>query len=132
MDTSKLLPWVAKTLDQPNTGDNPINRGQCVGLVEAWLDLLGKPHIPGNAKDLLSNSQGLDAYKQTINAPVNYPQAGDIIVWGPTWGAGYGHTAVVLAANINHVVVFEQNDPAGSPPIVGTHDYSGVLGWISW
>jgi hypothetical protein len=39
---------------------------------------------------------------------------------------------VVLAANAAQVVMFEQNDPDGSPPIVATHDYSGVAGWIGW
>ena len=131
MDTSKLLPWVAKTLDVANTGDNPVNRGQCVGLVEAWLDVLGKPHIPGNAKDLLDGADH-KVYKVTANLPSNFPQPGAIIVWGGSWGGGYGHTAVVLAANVNHVVTFEQNDPTGSPPLVATHNYSGVIGWISW
>lgn len=125
-----LLPWASKVLGV-ETGDTSVNFGQCVGLIEKWLDFCGLPHIPGNAKDLLGGAK-MKPYKVVTNTPNNAPLPGDIAVWGATWGDGYGHTAVVLAANARQLAVLEQNDPAGSPPIVGTHDYSGVLGWITW
>ena len=128
---TKLLQFVAAFLGVPNTGDNAQNAGQCVGLVERWLDECELPHIYGNAKDLLTNAGG-KPYKVTKNSPTNFPPAGAIVVWGSTWGGGYGHTAVVLAATKNFIAVFEQNDPTGSYPIVATHNYSGVVGWITW
>jgi surface antigen len=100
-----------------------------VGLVEKWLDLQHCPHIWGNAKDLLMGADP-HVYRVIENAPLNAPPPGAIVVWGPSWGAGYGHCAVVVAANAGELVVFEQNNPAGSPPVVATHDYSGVEGWI--
>ena len=69
-------------------------------------------------------------YSIVENGPTNYPPAGAIICWGSTWGGGYGHTAVVLAATPDEFVAFEQNNPEGSPPLVATHTYSGVAGWI--
>jgi len=126
-----LATFIATYLGVANTGDNPVNRGQCVGLVEQYLDANKKPLIAGNAKDLLNNAD-VRAYKVFHNTPTNVPPAGAILVWDASWGAGYGHTAIVVAANVNHVAVFEQNDPAGSPPIVATHGYQGVLGWITF
>lgn len=124
-----ILDFVAKYLDQAGTGDTPENRGQCVGLVEVWLDTNMRPHIWGNAVDLLVNAD-LKTYRVYKNAPSNYPVWGDIVVWDGSWGAGYGHTGVVLAATPMRLVVFEQNNPEGHAPQVLTHDYAGVSGWI--
>jgi surface antigen len=126
-----LLDFVQEYLGVANTGDNAPNAGQCVGLIEVWLDKNLKPHVWGNAVDLMANAP-LTSYKVTPNGPTNFPAAGNILCWGSSWGGGDGHCAVVLAANAAQVVVFEQNDPDGSPPIVATHDYSGVAGWIGW
>jgi len=110
-------------------GNTPQNTGQCVGEVSLWMDKLGIQHEWGDAKDLLNNA---DATKFDVikNTPTGFPHCGDIIVWGSTWGAGSGHTALVIVADANNVIVLEQNNPAGSPPIVGKHTYSGVLGWL--
>jgi hypothetical protein len=126
-----LLGFVRTYLGKPGVGDTAANQGQCVGLIEVYLDCSKKPHIWGNACDLLANAP-VPPYKVTQNTPVNYPSAGDVLVWGSSWGGGAGHTAVVLAANVSQVVVFEQNNPDHSPPVVATHDYSGVLGWLSF
>lgn len=126
-----LLAFVEQYLAVPNTGDTPENKGQCVGLIEVWLDANKLPHIWGNAKDLMTNAT-TQFYRVIGNGPTNYPLPGAIVCWDETWGAGAGHTAVVLAANSMHLVVFEQNDPTGSPPLVATHTYQGVLGWITF
>lgn len=126
-----LAPFISKYLGVANTGDTPGNLGQCVGLIEVWLDANSKPHIPGNAVDLLANADP-KIYKKTANIPTNWPQPGNIVCWNATWGAGYGHTAIVVAANVNLMAVFEQNNPIGSPPVVATHNYSGVQGWLTF
>lgn len=126
-----IATFIRLRLGVPNTGDTPGNRGQCVGLVEDWLDANLKPHVPGNAKDLLANADR-KVYKVTVNAAYNSPPPGAVVVWGGSWGAGYGHTAVVVAANAEWLVVFEQNDPTGALPRVATHTYAGVIGWITW
>src|SRR5664279_5649780 len=125
-----LTTFMAMYLGIAHTGDTPANKGQCVGLVEQWLDAQKRPHIWGDAKDLLANAGS--GYRVTRNGPTNAPAPGNVVCWDSTWGAGAGHTAVVVAANSNYLVVFEQNNPQGSPPIVTTHGYSGVLGWLAW
>lgn len=124
-----LLPFVQKYLGAQNTGNTPQNKGQCVGLIEVWTMANGKPHIIGNAVDLLRNADP-NAYSVVENTPTNVPPSGAVVCWNGTWGNGYGHTAVVVAATVDYLVTFEQNDPEGSPPIVATHSYAGVQGWL--
>lgn len=121
--------FVQANLGKANVGDTPENKGQCVGLIEVWLDNLHLPHVWGNAVDLLKNAP-VASYGVYHNQAGNYPLAGDIVVWDATWGAGAGHTGVVLYASSMQLVVFEQNDPTGSPCIVATHGYTGVAGWL--
>lgn len=126
-----LTSFVNQYLGAADTGDTPENKGQCVGLVEKWLDVNGKPHIWGDADQLMENADR-KVYKVETNQPTNFPPAGAIVCWNGNWGAGHGHTAIVVAANIYYLAVFEQNNPDGSSPIVATHGYTDVLGWITW
>lgn len=120
-----LFAWLGKA----NAGDTPGNKGQCVGLIELWLDANQHPHIAGNAVDLLGNADSAH-YTRVNNSPFNYPPLGAIVCWDSSWGGGYGHCAVVVAATVLQLVVFEQNNPEGSVPIVATHSYAGVSGWL--
>ena len=126
---ANLTAFINQYLGMPNTGDTQENRGQCVGLVELWLKENGKVHIWGDAKDLLANASAAHIPVMR-NTPTNVPVSGAVIVWNGTWGQGHGHTAIVVAANVTHVVVFEQNNPLGMPPLVATHGYGGIDGWI--
>jgi len=126
-----LATFISKYLGVANTGDTAQNRGQCVGLIEVWLTANGKPHVWGNAADLIANADA-KVYKKVTNIPTNIPPVGAIVCWGPTWGGGAGHTAIVVAANVNLLVVFEQNDPTGSAPVVATHNYGGMQGWLTF
>lgn len=128
---ANLHTFLGWNLGAKGVGDTPENRGQCVGLVEQWLTLNAKPHIWGDAKDLLNNADR-HIYTVIMNNPQNYPQPGDVVCWDSSWGAGHGHTAVVIDANVNYLAVFEQNDPDGAPCIVATHNYTGVIGWLRW
>ena len=123
--------FIRTFLGVQGTGTTVGNTGECVGLVEKWLQHNGKPSIPGNAKDLIANAPHAD-YKATLNLPSNYPPVGAVVCWDGTWGGGYGHTAIVVASNLNKLVVFEQNDPTGAAPLVATHTYAGVSGWLTW
>ena len=126
-----LATFIRAYLGAANTGDTPGNMGECVGLVEKWVDANAKPHIPGNARDLLGMADH-KAYKATLNLPGNYPPPGAIVCWGSTWGGGFGHCAIVVASNVMHLAVFEQNNPEGAAPVVATHGYAGVTGWLTW
>jgi hypothetical protein len=125
----KLIAFIAQYLGLKNVGTTAQNAGQCVGLIERWLGVLGVGPIWGNAADLLKNAD--PRYFTVVpNRPDNYPPAGAVVCWGSGWGAGYGHTAVVIAATAMSLAVFEQNDPTGSETTVATHGYNGVIGWI--
>jgi hypothetical protein len=123
--------FIAKYLGSTFVGDTPANEGQCVGLVEKWLAANSKPHIWGNAVDLIPNAARAP-YIVTFNTPLNAPKPGTIVCWDRTWGSGAGHTAIVVAANVQRLAVFEQNDPIGAGCLVATHDYGHIVGWIGW
>jgi hypothetical protein len=125
-----LHTFMALMVGKQGVGDTFANKGQCVGLVEAWLDSLGAPHIWGNAKDLLYNAP-TGHYKRTYNSPTNLPSVGDVVVWGNTWGSGYGHCGIVVAATAMAFTAFEQNDPLASKPHVKGYSYDGVIGWLT-
>lgn len=59
--------------------------------------------------------------------PSSVPRPGDVIVWNRNLGGGYGHVAIVVAANWNQVTVFEQNPGSAH---LRTTDYTNVLGWL--
>lgn len=124
-----LLAFILAYLGKHNSGDTPGNRGQCVGLIALWCDLHHKPHIGGNAVDLLRAADPA-AYSLVMNGASNYPPPGAIVCWDASWGGGYGHTAVVVAATPMLLSVFEQNDPDGAAPLLATHSYGGVAGWL--
>jgi surface antigen len=125
----KLIAFIAQYLGARGTGTTPENRGQCVGLIERWLGVLGVGPIWGNAVDLMRNADPT-VYTVVRNEPKNYPPAGAIVCWDSSFGAGFGHTAVVIAATSTWMAVFEQNNPTLTPPMVATHLYTGVSGWI--
>src|ERR1035437_4099747 len=91
----KLIAFIARFLGAKGTGTTLQNEGQCGGLVGRWLGVLGVGPIWGNAAELMANA---DPHYYTVvpNRPDNYPPAGAVVCWGTTWGAGYGHTAVVI------------------------------------
>lgn len=129
-----LIDFLNKYFGQPNVGNTSENRGQCVGLIELWLNILGLSQIWGNAKDLIKNASS-DRFTITYNNFDDYnqfPKPGDILVFGPSFGGGYGHCGVVLRANGYSFSLFDQNNPVGArPTITNYHNYAGVLGWIS-
>lgn len=113
-----------------NVGDTAENTGECVGLVESYLDELGTDyHIWGNAKDLIVNASPL-VYDITTNGPFNYPEPGDIVCFDGYYGNGNGHTGIAVSATENSMVLFEQNDPEGSTPHLEVYNYDHCIGWI--
>lgn len=116
--------------NQPNVGNTPENRGQCVGLVEVWIDTLGGPHDWGNATDLYNNADP-NFFAKIPNTPTAIPQQGDIIVWDGKFNGGLGHTGIATGkADINSFDCFEQNDPINSKPHVKNYNYAYITGWL--
>ncbi len=126
-----LATFIHSALGHGNLGTNDVNKGQCTGLVALWLVQMHKPLLYADGKDMLLAADP-NAYHVELNGPSNYPTPGAVVSWKANFGAGHGHTAIAVAANANQLVVFEQNDPDGAPALVATHDYTDVLGWLSW
>lgn len=127
--------------NKTNVGDTDANRGQCVGLVEVWLDTIGAPHIWGNAIDLLANADR-NEYTVTMNTPDGTPSpvqpaAGDLVVFAANYGVpidtdASGHVDIFANGDINGTWYgLDQNFPTGSDVHVQTHTWQGVTGWIS-
>lgn len=106
--------FINKWNGQNGVGDTPENDGQCVGIVEVWLDTIGSPHIWGNACDLPNNADR-NAYVVTPNSPTYVPKPGDIGCMPAGWeGSGPGHTFLVdEGTDVNTLRIFEQNDRIG-------------------
>lgn len=102
---------------------------QCMDLVEFYnRDVVGAPRIGGNAVDVWTNYPKL-YYQQIKNTSNNFPQKGDIVVWGKAIGQ-FGHVAISVGGDANHFTSMDQNWPAGSICHYQIHDYKGVLGWL--
>jgi len=128
-----LYDFILQYFDQPNVGNTPENKGQCVGLVSVAMDALKIPHEWGNAKDLLANAN-TQYFEIILNSVSLIPSPGDILVYGSNYGGGDGHTALCVFASEMKLVRFEQNNPTGSNPILSTVAYdnnvNGLLGWL--
>lgn len=130
-----LLDFINKYFGTPDIGDTLENKGQCVGLIEIFLDVLNlnTPHLYGNAKDLLTNAP-TDKFEVVYNDPNNYdqfPPIGAIMVFGTSYGGGLGHCGIVVRANGYTFSLFDQNNPVGSrPTLTNYHNYAGVEGWF--
>ena len=84
------------------------------------------------AKNMFVNYKGKD-FTKIKNTPKGVPKRGDIIFWGwswPTTGIA-GHVGIVVSANVNNFIVFNQNYPTNSPCLLRKFNYRGVLGWLS-
>lgn len=99
---------------QTGVGDTSANKGQCVGLVEAFFDTLGLPHIWGNASDMPSDAD-LNVFNVIANTPTYLPPVGAAVVFPAGWeGSSVGHVALVAPGTTEStLVVFEANDRIG-------------------
>ena len=116
--------------NQPNVGNTPQNRGECVGLVSLWMDNFNIPHVYGHAKDLYVNAPD-DYFAKIANTPDAIVQEGDMVVWGAGYNGTFGHTGIAKGkATVDKFDCFEQNDPLGSKPHIKTYNYAYVIGWL--
>lgn len=106
--------------------------GQCTDLVDLYLAAChGLPAVRANAIDW--PSQSLSGFSWLVNTPTNFPDCGDIVVWGENALAGtgaYGHVAIAVLADTYELVTFDQNWPIGNPCDFVLHSYNGVMGWF--
>lgn len=104
---------------------------QCVDLYRFYVkDVLAVDQTPpvASAYQIFNSAPDKDFIK-IKNEAHNFPLKGDIVIWTKDYGDD-GHVAVCLAADQNNLIVFEQNNPIGSPSHVGEHNFNFVLGWL--
>lgn len=108
--------------------------GQCVSVPSEFAILNANPELygAGDGTALQIWNNGVGGYQKIKNVPANQPAPGDFIFFDNTYGNGAGHTGVVVTANLESLVLFEQNDPTGSAAHEETYNYSHVLGWFHW
>lgn len=103
--------------------------GQCVSVSSEWCVENGWPELSG--------ATALEIYENFTNAAyakvlVNHgnPEIGDIMFWDATYGGGDGHTGVVTDVGPTGMIIFEQNDPLGSPAHLQFYNFNHLAGWF--
>lgn len=106
---------------------------QCVDLANLYLlEVRGQPHVFANAVDW--QMARIIGFKFEPNGPLNSPDAGALVIWGPFSPhdiGTVGHIAVCVAANSMVLLTFDQDWPLGAPCSLTLHDYGGVVGWLN-
>jgi len=126
-----------KYMWQTFVGTNASDKGQCVGLFnKVVLDKTGVLYpIQGanGAKDILTaKNTRPDLCVQVKNDPKNpnqLPSVGDWVIWGATWGNGFGHVSCVESVSVTAFTGIEQNYTANTVTRQ-QHNWTGVIGWI--
>lgn len=106
--------------------------GQCVDLYRQFVkEVLGFPQSPPVTGAYQVWDTYLGQYFDRIdNTPSGTPQKGDILIWGQSVGK-YGHIAVYLEGNTSSFKSFDQNWPVGTNCHIQSHNYNGLLGWLT-
>lgn len=104
---SEVYSWIKSRMDDRIDEDGAYG-AQCVDLVSAYgRQVHGTPYWRGHGKAKAANAVTALGWKWI--EPGQRAQAGDVASWGPSWGGGYGHTAVVLSDYGNYLRCFSQN-----------------------
>ncbi len=109
---------------------------QCVDLFRQYCeDVLTIPHTGGvvGAKDLYKNYEQMPKekhYFKRLEVKDEQPKEGDVIVFDATRGNKYGHVAIVISANFNEILIFEQDGFKQDGTKFRVADYSNVLGFL--
>lgn len=113
-----------------NVGNTTQNKGECVGLVAVWVDVLGLSHIWGHAMDLFANADE-KFFTKILNTIDALPEAGDIVVFSKKYNGTFGHTGIATKTGEQTTFeCFQQNDPLGSNCHLKTYKYDNVIGWL--
>jgi hypothetical protein len=111
--------------------------GQCMDLMHRFIyDVIGNsnPQVlaASVAKDVylrFPDITGASMFTKIPNTPTAVPQRGDIIFWGTGIGPA-GHVAIVISADVNTFISFDQNWLNVQKCQKITHNYNAVLGWL--
>lgn len=110
--------------------------GECLSIVKVYIkEVFGfnpPPSGSNSAYGYWSNFPSpLPIYFEKVgNTKTNIPKVGDIIIWDTNAGNGDGHIAIVVGADVNSFISFEQNW-GGKHSHIQAHDYKNVVGWLT-
>ena len=101
---------------------------ECVDLANTWLVANNAPEVHANA--VAWQNATIPNWKWVANGPINFPPPGALVVWRQYAGltGEYGHIAVIVAADSNNLVSYDQNWNSQPCQLV-VHSYDGVSGW---
>lgn len=102
--------------------------GQCVDLAVLWFEANDLKRVWANAKDWAQHGDNITPFMSWKGE--SKPQVGDLIIWGKTWGRGYGHLAIFMAGTKNNFRSLEQNNPVGANVRIKTHNSAGITGFL--
>ncbi len=129
--------WTNCTCSFPNCIDN-----ECPTLVHRYItEVLGiyDPTVLAQpfAADVwtnFANTPGAKYFEQIANTPTNFPNPGDILIFGANASLGIpdGHMSVTVTATEMTLTSFDVNFPTGSLPHLQAHNYDDLqkTGWL--
>ena len=109
---------------------------QCVDVFRQYCkDVLAIPHTGGvvGAVELYTKYEAMPLEQKYFDKLVyagGKPEAGDVVIFGPTKTNPYGHVAIVLDASSEEIAVFEQDGFKQDGAHVGSWNYARVLGFL--
>lgn len=132
-----MLDKARSYLGQTFVGTNSSDSGQCVGFFNRVVldvtNVLYPLQGASGAKDLITcTNTRTDLFEQVQNNPNNpdqLPGVGDWVIWGASWGGGWGHVACVETVDTNGFTAIEQNY-APNKVTRQSHNWGGVIGWV--
>lgn len=122
--------WVASVQGKAIDADGAFG-AQCVDLARHYSqNVVGTGPIMGNGRDWYANGAASGAYTQIPAG--SKAQKGDIACWGPSWGGGWGHVAIVLSDNGNTITTMTQNPGPARKETFGKNGLQGYLRPKRW
>lgn len=131
----KFNQWKAQVDGKPIEAEDPTNLYQCMDLAFNWCDFLNIPrdtirHLDAFQVYTEPNGDTANYFDLIANSPDNFPQVGDLVVWGQSVGYA-GHIAVCSPiADVNSFISEDQNWSGVQKATAVKHSYNGVLGWL--
>ena len=125
MNQKNAVDWLNSQVGQYRDFDGQW-QAQCVDLFNYYYQFLTtrNPYsdgygVPG-AKDLWN--VGTSRFVKIPDSPSLLPQQGDILIYGSTWGGGYGHVEMVVAVDNNGCSIVG-NNLTGNPRLTVQKTY---------
>lgn len=132
-----ITKWNGKYCDYDHAFGN-----QCVDLMRQYCSdvfgVNGYTAIPprGSAKNIFNNFVNNKYFTKVLNTSSNAPKKGDVFffktsTWFPFSFGFDGHVGIVESADVNNVILFNQNYPTSSVCKFTKFKYKDALGWLT-